>query len=121
MKSTGVIDIVGSSPLPKACCGEVYGHDAECEAFKAGFAAGLQRAIAAVKEATPFPFKASAGDTSEMEGPFCFYGLGDADDATIEKVERIVGHYLLKVRGEFETAVGREIVRRGEKVPGWTA
>jgi len=121
MDATGVIDIVGSSPLPKACCGEVYGHDAECEAFNAGVAAGLRRAIAAVEEATPFPFKANAGDKDDIEGPFCFYGFGDADDATIEKVERIVGHYLLGVRGAFKDAVGREIVRRGEKVPGWTA
>ena len=119
MKSTGVIDIVGSSPLPKACCGEVYGHDAECEAFKAGFAAGLQRAIAAVKEATPFPFKANASDKDDIEGPFCAHGI--EDDATIEKVERIVGHYLLNVRGAFTDAVGREIVRRGEIVPGWTS
>ena len=121
MKSTGVIDIVGSSPMPKPCCGEVYGHDAECEAFRAGFAAGLRRAIAAVEVATPFPFKANQGDKDDMEGPFAFYGFGDADDATIEKVERIVGHYLLNVRGAFTDAVGREIVRRGEKVPGWTS
>lgn len=119
MESTGVIDIVGSSPMPKPCCGEVYGHDAECEAFKAGFAAGLRRAIAALAEVTPYEFKASAADKDDIEGPFCNNGI--EDDATIEKVERIVGHYLLGVRGAFEDAVGKEIVRRGEKVPGWTS
>lgn len=119
MQSAGVIDIVGSSPAPHKCCGEVYGHDAECEAFKAGFAAGLRRAIAALAEVTPYEFKASAADKDDIEGPFCNNGI--EDDATIEKVERIVGHYLLGVRGAFEDAVGKEIVRRGEIVPGWTS
>ena len=119
MESTGVIDIVGSSPLPKACCGGVYGHDEGCEAFKAGFAAGLRRAIANLAEVTPYEFKANAADKDDIEGPFCNNGI--EDDATIEKVERIVGHYLLNVRGAFEDAVGKEIVRRGEKVAGWTA
>lgn len=30
MQSAGVIDIVGSSPAPHKCCGEVYGHDEGC-------------------------------------------------------------------------------------------
>lgn len=124
MESTGVIDIVGSSPLPKRCCGEVYGHDEGCEAFKAGRRSGmalaLNIAIDAMARATPFPFKATAGDKYDMDGPFAFYGLADSDEQ-VDRVERIIGHYLLAARDALSGEIGKELVRRNEDVPGWTS
>lgn len=117
MESTGVVEIVGSSPNPCGECGDVYGHEKTCGAYIAGFRAALQRATATLAEVTPFPFKANAADRDDIEGPFCANGI--TNDQLQEQVERIVGHYLLNVRGAFEDAVGKDIVRRGETVPGW--
>lgn len=66
--------------------------------YLAGLHDGMRRVVEAVREAFPFPFKASAADRDDILGPFCINGV--ERDEEQERVERIVGHYLLTARGE---------------------